>query len=235
MNKKRHPILVITADGPYMLSGVTSISRDKLATNEQGVVCAYITHETIPLPGTPCPLCRCGHSDKHPFCDGAHKKHAFKGTSTAPKTAITEDAETFSGKNYTLLDNQNYCAFARFCDAGNRVWHMIESGRPEEERAGVKIAHHCPAGRLTIVVNKNGKRIEPVLKPAVSILEDPALTTSGPLFLKGGITVIDENGYPYEARNRQTLCRCGASSNKPFCDGSHATIHFNDGFFKKKK
>ncbi len=38
-----------------------------------------------------------------------------------------------------------------------------------------------------------------------------------------------ENGIPYESRNRVTLCRCGASSNMPFCNGSHASIRFRDG------
>jgi CDGSH-type Zn-finger protein len=37
------------------------------------------------------------------------------------------------------------------------------------------------------------------------------------------------DGFAYEQRNRQTLCRCGHSSNKPFCDGTHAAIDFDDG------
>ena len=44
---------------------------------------------------------------------------------------------------------------------------------------------------------------------------------SGPLFVRGGIKVLDSRGEPYEIRNRVTLCRCGRSSNKPLCDGSH--------------
>ena len=41
--------------------------------------------------------------------------------------------------------------------------------------------------------------------------------------------MIAEDGYRYEVRNRVTLCRCGASKIKPFCDGSHAAIKFKDG------
>jgi CDGSH-type Zn-finger protein len=40
--------------------------------------------------------------------------------------------------------------------------------------------------------------------------------------------VTGADGAPYEVRNRVTLCRCGASRNKPFCDGTHASIGFKD-------
>ena len=36
------------------------------------------------------------------------------------------------------------------------------------------------------------------------------------------------DGTTYEIRNRVTLCRCGASQNKPFCDGSHWEVEFRD-------
>jgi len=49
------------------------------------------------------------------------------------------------------------------------------------------------------------------------------------LWVRGGIPVTSANGFHYEVRNRVTLCRCGTSKNKPFCDGSHAAIKFKDG------
>ncbi len=59
--------------------------------------------------------------------------------------------------------------------------------------------------------------------------QDPGRKVSGPLYLKGGIQVFSSDGKPYEARKRITLCRCGASRNKPFCDGSHIKTGFDDG------
>jgi len=59
--------------------------------------------------------------------------------------------------------------------------------------------------------------------------QDTAKEISGPLWGRGGIPVIGADGVTYEVRNRVALCRRGASSNKPFCDGSHASIGFNDG------
>ena len=53
--------------------------------------------------------------------------------------------------------------------------------------------------------------------------------TNGPLLIEGdGITLTDQNGKPFVAPNASkfALCRCGASANKPFCDGTHAKNGF---------
>jgi CDGSH-type Zn-finger protein len=42
------------------------------------------------------------------------------------------------------------------------------------------------------------------------------------------VQLIGGDGFEYEIRNRVTLCRCGASQNKPFCDGTHVSISFSD-------
>jgi CDGSH-type Zn-finger protein len=46
--------------------------------------------------------------------------------------------------------------------------------------------------------------------------------------VRGGIEVTSADGDAYEVRNRVTLCRCGASANKPFCDASHASVGFTE-------
>jgi hypothetical protein len=68
--------------------------------------------------------------------------------------------------------------------------------------------------------------IEPRLPISIGLVDDPSEECSGPLWLRGGIPVVSADGTPYEVRNRQTLCRCGGSANKPFCDGTHITIKF---------
>jgi len=40
------------------------------------------------------------------------------------------------------------------------------------------------------------------------------------------VHLVSEDGFDYEVRNRMTLCRCGESQNKPFCDGTHASMKF---------
>jgi hypothetical protein len=83
---------------------------------------------------------------------------------------------------------------------------------------------NCPSGRLVAVDKATGEDIEPQLEQSISIITDAENADYGSVaavFVKGGIEVEDENGEPYEVRNRVTLCRCGKSKNKPFCDSSH--------------
>lgn len=53
------------------------------------------------------------------------------------------------------------------------------------------------------------------------------VTENGPLMVKGSVALVDADGNAYESlRKTFLLCRCGASRNKPFCDGSHSRIGF---------
>jgi hypothetical protein len=68
---------------------------------------------------------------------------------------------------------------------------------------------------------KTKKTIEPEFEKSIGLIEDPAVGVSGPIWVRGGIPVESADGKTYKVRNRVTLCRCGKSSNKPFCDSSH--------------
>jgi hypothetical protein len=84
----------------------------------------------------------------------------------------------------------------------------------------------CPSGRLVAWHKEAATPIERLLPLSIGLIEDPVEGCSGPLWLRGGIPLISADGSAYEERNRMTLCRCGASKNKPFCDGAHASIKF---------
>jgi hypothetical protein len=92
----------------------------------------------------------------------------------------------------------------------------------------VKEAGDCPSGRLVAWDNASGQAIEPKYEPSIGLIEDHAQGCSGPVWLRGGVQVIGSDGYRYEVLNRITLCSCGASRNKPFCDGTHASMKSND-------
>ncbi len=49
---------------------------------------------------------------------------------------------------------------------------------------------------------------------------------NGPLIVQGEVVLKDANGKPYPAQQRMALCRCGASTEKPFCDGTHSKVGF---------
>ena len=80
----------------------------------------------------------------------------------------------------------------------------------------------CPSGALTYRLEPGGPSVEPDLRREIGVVDD------GPLFLSGGVRVQRSDGTMQEIRNRVTLCRCGASKNKPLCDGSHREIGFRD-------
>jgi CDGSH-type Zn-finger protein len=129
-----------------------------------------------------------------------------------------------------LSDNEEYCAYARFCDAKGRIWNIVEKAETEDDIELVaREAGHCPAGRLIAWDRKTGKPMEPHFEPSIGIIQDPALKISGPIWVRGGIRIKSENGKEYTVRNRVALCRCGQSSNKPFCNGAHASMRFRDG------
>ncbi|MDR0449302.1 MAG: CDGSH iron-sulfur domain-containing protein [Rickettsiales bacterium] len=222
----KKPYIKITKDGPYMVYGLDKIAEKVILTDENGISVKYGDGETFKINVDPVAICRCGKSMNAPFCDGSHIEGGFDGTETAPKTPILKNAEVFKGPDMNLADNEKYCAFARFCDAGGRVWNLVMQGGAPADKLAAKEANLCPAGRL-MMFTKSGEPMEDKYNPELNIIEDGGLRISGPLWVKGGILVESEDGSVYEVRQKQTLCRCGASGNKPFCNGAHASIRFH--------
>jgi len=176
-------------------------------------------------------LCRCGQSNNKPFCDGSHKNidpEEIDLTETATFQPELNTAEIVQGPERSLSDDEKFCAFARFCDAGQRVWNEVQLEGEKAKEWTLQMAHHCPGGRLIVWDNETQKPIETYEDPSVSLIEDVMNRCSGPIMLRGGIPVKSSRGEYYEVRNRQTLCRCGQSGNKPFCDGTHASMKFQD-------
>ena len=129
-----------------------------------------------------------------------------------------------------MSDDEEHSAFARFCDPGGKIWALMEqTGQAQLRELVIREAEHCPSGRLVLRAKAGGKAVEPELPPSIGLVEDTALGCSGPLWVRGGVRVESADGKPYERRTRITLCRCGTSAYMPFCNGSHASIGFQDG------
>lgn len=221
------PYIKITKNGPYLLYGATQISEKIILTDENGVSIKYGDGKVFEIKSDPVALCRCGRSNNAPFCDGNHAIAGFDGTETASFEPIMDQKSmnAFRGPKQTMLDNAQYCAFARFCDRGGRIWNLVMKGDEVSNKLAAQEANLCPAGRLLMFTN-SGESLEETTNPEIHTIEDNGLKISGPLWIRGGIRVESADGKVYEVRQKQTLCRCGASVNKPFCNGAHASIKF---------
>lgn len=229
--------IVVSRNGPYIVSGGIPLSMQIIQPNKEGFSWDWEEAKKFEIESE-YKLCRCGRSKNKPFCDSTHDKIEFDGKETATRKPFVRRAKTYDGPKLVLKDAEDLCAFARFCDPGGQIWNLIGESDPKARELAIREANHCPAGRLVVLEKKTGKEIEHELPPSIGVVEDPALGCSGPLWVRGRIKIESEDGIPYEVRNRVTLCRCGMSSNKPFCNGSHASIRFRDGlveFVKLKK
>jgi hypothetical protein len=102
-----------------------------------------------------------------------------------------------------------------------QIFYMEWEHNPEARQLVEYEAGHCPAGRLVAWDRETGKPIESKFEPSLGLIEDTDKKVSGPIWVRGGIPVVSAGGKTYEIRNRMTLCRCGRSDNKPFCNGAH--------------
>lgn len=102
-------------------------------------------------------------------------------------------------------------------DRNRRPWVIVDGASADEIAATIM---KCPTGALRFRRLDGGSQ-EPLLEQA-TIEARP----NGPLYLRGNLHIIDQDGTVHKLP-RAALCRCGQSANKPFCDGTHRTVHFN--------
>ncbi|MDO5115834.1 MAG: CDGSH iron-sulfur domain-containing protein [Synergistaceae bacterium] len=215
MDEKGKAVIIIK-NGPYRVTGGVRLDNVRIVGDGEGGSIAWEKSGDYPRQESFF-LCRCGASRDKPFCDGSHAKIAFDGTEQADNIPYAESCRIYKGDGMALMDKEVLCAIARYCDPHGQVWNLIM--RPEDRELAIEEACSCPAGRLTIVID--GEIIEPKLPRDISLIDDRPEGKLGPIWVKGGIPVIGAEGVRYEPRNRVTLCRCGQSRNKPFCDGAH--------------
>ena len=215
---KTPPEIAVTKDGPYEVSADLPMIPKRIVRSERGEPVAWATDAEIPHE-TPL-LCRCGHSQNKPFCDGSHQRVGFDGTETAPNEPFFERHKSYEGVGITVHRVGNLCAHSSFC--ANRVtdWYQLlpDTGDTNVRTEVAAMVEHCPSGALVLEID--GEVIEPDLRHAISPVED------GPLWVTGNVTIVRGDGSALETRNRVALCRCGRSANKPFCDGTHLEIGF---------
>jgi CDGSH-type Zn-finger protein len=216
-------VIEVGENGPYHVIGRIPVRRVSKVETEKREPIDWHVYEELPLSDEYW-LCRCGGSDDKPWCVGAHSKNGFDGTEAAPTNSYADRAKALGGSDVTVVDDRSICTHAGFCS--NRItnaWKaasLIDDDEALRDQL-VEMVQRCPSGALTLL--RNGSEAEPDLPVAVSIQKD------GPLLVTGRVRVQRADGEPFEIRNRVALCRCGGSSIKPLCDGTHKEIGFTDG------
>ena len=169
-------------------------------------------------------MCSCGGSNNKPFCDGTHRKIGF--SSEKEEDRRPDKVDTYKGRDITIYDNHAVCTKAGFCvenspgtfDPQKEPW--IDPDAEDAEKTATTICL-CPSGALSYqkdnVYYKDQDR-----EPSITITKD------GPYNIVGGIELNDPQGSKPESSEHYSSCRCGASKNKPFCDGTHGSIDFVD-------
>ena len=215
--------ITVTTQGPYEVKGGPPVRRKRIISTERDEPVAWEVTGTVDASGKYY-LCRCGGSSNKPFCDGTHETREWDGTETAAVSDYDERAASYPGTGMTMRDDRSLCEHAGFCaNKISNVWKMSKLTADTAVRSQVMgMIDRCPSGALTYRANAGGPDLEPDLPVAINVVED------GPLFVTGAVAVTRADGAPLESRNRMTLCRCGASKNKPLCDGSHAEADFHD-------
>jgi len=212
----------IIENGPYSVDGEIPMLEVSSVDSQDGGVIGYRKDKEYDKTDNAKFLCRCGHSRNKPFCDGTHVHVGFNGKETDNRAPFDKEAEYVTGPVFDAMDNEKLCACARFCDRSNGFWDAFERAEdPKYKRYAEEVGCQCSSGRFVLINKKTGEKLEPKLEKEVYLIKDEPAEHLGPIYAKGGIQVVGADGFEYEVRNRVTLCRCGESQNKPFCDGMH--------------
>jgi CDGSH-type Zn-finger protein len=206
--KKTTPSITPMPDGPYVVKDLQNLQ------NRKGSI------ETKPWIA----LCRCGGSGNKPFCDGTHAKIGF--SSSKLEGRIEDKREDYEAKGITIHDNRGICAHAGRCTDGlpgvfrldKEPW-IDPNGTNVEEI--VETIKQCPSGALSYSigdVEHKDREGEPTVFVA----------PNGPYVVSGGPELLDTERGEGVSNEHFTLCRCGGSKNKPFCDGTHWHKKFTD-------
>ena len=205
---EERPVISLAPDGPYLVTGLSDLR------GPDGAI------EVKPKMA----LCRCGESANKPFCDGSH---AASGFSTAKADDQAPDRrEDYSGDAITIHDNRGICSHAGFCTDGlPKVWRMkvepwIDPDGEDPDRT-IETIERCPSGALSYSIDGVEKRDQDS-PPEIRVSKD------GPFWVRGGVVLEDTEWGVEASQEHYTLCRCGKSKNKPFCDGLHWDAGFKD-------
>ena len=196
-------------NGPAIVSGLTQLVRQDGKKYE-------IRSTTA--------LCRCGASMNKPYCDGSHTRVEFTDEKSPERSA--DEVLTYKGQEVTVLYNRLLCSKAYEC--GRRLKKVFDTERdpwidPDQGDLDgiVDVVRACPSGALSYQRPGTAAQHEFPLGSAIE------LEKNGPYRVRNA-TLANVSWATGACVDKYALCRCGASKNKPFCDGSHVAVGFVD-------
>ncbi len=203
------PEIVCKKNGPYRVTGLENL---------QGA--GGKTYEAKEAQS----LCRCGASKNKPYCDGTHAQIGF--TDDKADDRRPDKREDHVGAGITIHDNRGICAHAGRCtDSLSSVFRLRQEpfvdakGAPADKI--VEVVKSCPSGALSYTIDGVEHR---------DLEQDPAVfvVPGGPYAVGGGVRLEGVEFGEGASQEHFTLCRCGGSKNKPFCDGEHWNRTFDE-------
>jgi uncharacterized Fe-S cluster protein YjdI len=137
-----------------------------------------------------------------------------------------EIKKKYSNGEVTVVWQPSKCIHSTICFKGlpdvfnprKRPWITLEKS---ETDAIIEQIKACPSGALSYFMNDESNQESQIIEnTVVEVLEN------GPLLVYGNLNVKDKDGKETMKSQTTAFCRCGASQNKPYCDGSHVKIAF---------
>ena len=205
------PEIALMPNGPYR---VTNLRKLQGLYGAQG-------HETPAA----AKLCRCGGSKNKSFCDGSHRTNGFSDAKAPDRVA--DRREDYAAEAITIHDNRGTCAHAGRCTDGlKEVFRLrqepfiLATAASADQIAAV--IDTCPSGALSYSIDGIEHRDgggDPVV----------GYVPNGPYVVRGGAAALKDVPQGEGASTKRfALCRCGHSTNKPFCSGAHWNHQFDE-------
>lgn len=140
---------------------------------------------------------------------------------------MAERKKTYSNDDITVIWKPDVCIHSTKCwkaslavfNPKRRPWIEMNGGSTEEI---IKIVDNCPSGALSY--ERNNKINEQKKQTTQTTVQ---VSKGGPYLVKGKFVFVGSDGKEVIKEGSIALCRCGASNNKPFCDGTHRKIGFD--------
>ncbi len=221
--------IIVQPDGPLTVEGNIPLVRKRQIVSEKGEPLTWKKEGAIPC-GATYDLCRCGQSREYPFCDGSsHAENFFDGTETAD-SGSTQDRKAVvpGGTRIVVFKDSSLCMESGFCGFALKKLEQLvtETAEPQVRALVMAMIERCPSGALTYAIDAGAGDVEPDLPVQIAVTVEITADgpIEGPLWVTGGIPIQRADGKPLETRNRVTLCSCGESKNRPFCDGAHRKL-----------